>query len=117
MERRHLTAFNFSTIAVGALATLLAILFGGSFIRSILLLPSEDVYKVILLVSVLVMVFLTGMRSLVTIANLGIGIVGFVLAYQFEAVQQTFVDGRVFFIGAFLIVIVAYGRRTRQLEL
>jgi hypothetical protein len=115
MERRHLTAFNLSAIAVGALATLLVLLFGGSFVRNILLLP--DVYKAILLVSVFVMAFLTGARNLVTIANFGIGLVGFVLAYQFDVVQQTFADGRVFFIGAFLIVIVAYGRRTRRLEL
>jgi sterol desaturase/sphingolipid hydroxylase (fatty acid hydroxylase superfamily) len=117
MDRRHLTALNFSAIAVGALATLLTILFGGSLARNILLLPPEDAYKGILLALVVLLVFLTGTKSLVTIANFGIGVVGFALAYQFEVVQQTFVDGRVFFIGAFLIVIVAYGRRTRRFEL
>jgi len=117
MERRPLTSLNFSTIAVGALGTLLVILFGGSFMRDILLLPLEGSYKYLLLAPVLVAVFLTGKKGLVRIANLGIGVLGFLFAYQFDAVQRAFVDGRIFFIGAFLIVIVAYGRRTKRLEL
>jgi hypothetical protein len=117
MERRPLTALNFSAIALGGLATLLVILFGGSPVQGVLILPSEGFYKYILLASILVMLFLTSEKRLTTITNLGIGIVGFVLAYQFDVVQRTFTDGRIFFIGAFLIVIVAYGRRTRQIEL
>ena len=117
MESRPLTAINFSTIAVGALATLLAILFGGSAAQRVLVLPPQDLYKCVLLASILVMLLLTSVKRLKTIMNLAIGIVSFVLAYQFDAIQGTFTDGRIFFIGAFLIVIVAYGRRTGQIEL
>lgn len=110
---------NPSAMAIGALAVIFAILLSGMadiplFQTEIASLSSQGL---IVLLAVGVLVILTSVRRLATIANLLIGALIFTLIYQLPGIRQVFADGRVFFIAAFLIVVAVYMRRAKGFDL
>ena len=114
MDRKSLTVLDLSKTAIGALVLLFVAIIGGKSVQAQL---HVSLYvDVALFVAIGLLVLLTSIRPITTLANFMIGVLAFVLAYQVSAIQQTFSDGRVFFIAAFLIVVAVYSSRTRRIE-
>jgi hypothetical protein len=111
-----LTKLNPSRIAIGALVTLFALYFDIASLRTALSsLPHWGI--LLFIVAVIILAIFSERKSVSSLANLGIGILGLTFAYiAIPAMQDSFKDGRVFFVALFLVVVVFYMNRAHQID-